>query len=123
MAEGLINRDLADRWLAASAGTHPAMEVHPLAIRAMGEIGIDITKQVPKHLSSLASEPFDTVITVCDNAHKTCPLWLGAATHLEYIGLPDPALATGTEEERLQAFRAVRDEIRVRVLRYLNGLE
>jgi arsenate reductase len=77
---------------------------------------------VPKHLSTLASEPFDSVITVCDNAGRTCPLWLSPATHITHIGLPDPALATGTEEERLSVFRQTRDDIRERVLGHLDGL-
>jgi arsenate reductase len=122
MAEGLINQELGGRWHARSAGTSPAPEVHPLAVQAMAELGIDISQQVPKHISTLASEPFDSVITVCDNALKTCPLWLGPATHIIHIGLADPALAKGTEAERLLVFRRTRDETRERVLGYLDGL-
>ena len=122
MAEGLINHDLAGQWEAYSAGTEPAAGVHPLAIAAMAELGIDISHQQPKHVRTLASEGFDSVITVCDNARKTCPVWLGPSTYSEHIGLPDPVLATGTDEERLQVFRDIRDQLRRRVEEYLATL-
>lgn len=122
MGEGLINHDLAGQWVAYSAGTEPAASVHPLAVAAMAELGIDISHQQPKHVRVLASERFDSVITVCDNARKTCPIWLGPATHIEHLGVPDPALATGAEEERLQVFREIRDELRMRLEGYLSTL-
>lgn len=123
MAEGLINHDLAGQWEAFSAGTEPAAAVHPLAIAAMAELSIDISRQRPKHVRTLAGERFDSVITVCDNARRTCPVWLGPATHIEHIGVPDPALATGTDEQRLQVFRESRDELRRRLEGYLATLE
>ncbi len=122
MGEGLINHDLAGQWVASSAGTEPAAAVHVLAITAMAELGIDISHQQPKHVRTLASERFDSVITVCDNARKTCPVWLGPATHIEHIGVPDPARAIGTEAERLQVFRNIRDELRSRLEGYLATL-
>jgi arsenate reductase len=115
MAEGLINTLLGDRWEAHSAGTQPAEHVHPLAVQAMAELGIDISQQTPKHLRVFWGQPFDMVITVCDNAQKSCPAWLGEG-RTEHIGFPDPALATGSTEEQLQLFRQVRDAIRVRLL-------
>lgn len=122
MGEGLINHDLAGQWVAFSAGTEPAAVIHPLAVAAMAELGIDISYQQPKHIRTLASETFDSVITVCDNARKTCPVWLGPAMHIEHIGVPDPALAIGTEAERLQVFREIRDELKSRLEGYLATL-
>ena len=123
MAEGLVNHDLRDIWVAQSAGTDPAAKVHPLAIMAMAEVGIDISQQKPKHLRTLAPEAFDSVITVCDNAARTCPAWLGPATHVHHIGVADPSLAKGTDEDRMDAFRRARDDLRERVVAYLIGLE
>ena len=118
MAEGLVNHFLGERWEAKSAGTHPADQVHPLAIRVMAEWGIDISGQFPKPVDEFRDATFDLVVTVCDDAAKNCPLWLkqGRVIH---IGLPDPAKATGTQDERLAIFRQVRDEIRQRALSQL----
>ncbi len=119
MAEGLVNHFLGDRWEARSAGTQPAAQVHPLAVQAMAELGIDISAQQPKSAGVFDAERFDLVVTLCDNA-KTCPLCMGwqQAAH---IGFDDPAAATGSPEEQLAAFRRVRDEIRERVLAYLEN--
>ncbi len=118
MAEAFINRELGDEWEAVSAGTRPAERVHPLAVRAMAEVGIDISHQQPKSLDLFREVPLDAVITVCDAAAQTCPLWLGQG-RVTHIGFPDPAAAEGTEEERLAVFRQVRDDIRERILHYL----
>jgi arsenate reductase len=119
MAEGLTNHFLGDRYVAYSAGTAPSGDVHPLAIRAMQEIGIDISEGTSKRPEVYRHITFDLVITVCDDAAKTCPVWLreGEVVH---IGFDDPALATGTEEERMAVFRRVRDEIREQVLTFLS---
>ena len=115
MAEGLVNHDLGSRWEARSAGTVPAAAVHPLAVRAMAELGIDISATVPKHVDTLAGEAWDLVVTVCDSARESCPLFPYPVEHL-HVSFPDPALAAGSDEERLAVFRTVRDEIRRRLL-------
>lgn len=122
MAEALINYELGDRWEAVSGGTRPAEAVHPLAVRVMAEIGIDISHQRPKPIDLFREVPLEAVITVCDAAAQTCPLWLGQG-RVTHIGFPDPAAAEGTEEERLAVFRQVRDEIRSRILDYLRRWE
>lgn len=121
MAEGLINHDLSGQWLAYSAGTEPSGYVHPLAIKAMAEIGIDISAGRSKMVDAFRDVPFDVVITVCDDAAENCPLWLGSG-RVTHIGFPDPAAASGSREERLVIFREVRDNIRERVVGYLAAL-
>jgi arsenate reductase len=118
MAEGLVNHFLGDEWLAYSAGTAPAGYVHPLAVRAMADLGIDISFQRSKSADGFRNADLDLVITVCDDAAENCPIWLGKGRTI-HIGFQDPAQATGTEEERLAVFRQVRDEIRQQVLSYL----
>jgi len=122
MAEGLVNHHLADEWQASSAGTAPSGYVHPLAARAMAELGIDISSQVSKSVGNYHGTGFDVVITVCDNAAKNCPLWLGAG-QVKHIGFPDPAAATGSEAEQLEAFRQARDGLRQQVFDYLENVE
>jgi arsenate reductase len=122
MAEAITNHDQAGRWLAFSAGTRPAGYVHPLALRALAEIGIAHQGE-SKSTEAFRGREFDLVVTVCDDAAENCPLWLGKGrkTHL---GFPDPALDAsrrGSEEERLQVFRGVRDDIRRRVAELLAG--
>ncbi len=115
MAEGLVNHLLAGRWEASSAGTQPAGAVHPLAIRVMAELGIDIASARPKHVSELAGEGWDLVVTVCDSARESCPVFPRPVRQL-HLSFADPALATGSDAERLAAFRAVRDDLRERLL-------
>lgn len=115
MAEGLINTFLAGAWEAQSAGTQPAESVHPMAVQALAELGIDISQQAPKHVDRFRGQSFDLVITVCDNAQKSCPAWLGGG-RVQHIGFPDPAAAAGSPEERIGVFRRVRDDIRARLL-------
>jgi arsenate reductase len=115
MAEGLVNHDLGGRWAARSAGTHPAAAVHPLAVRVMAEIGVDIARAVPKPVDTMTARPWDLVVTVCDSARESCPVFLGAAEQI-HVSFPDPVLATGSEEQRLAVYRAVRDGIRARLL-------
>jgi arsenate reductase len=118
MAEGLVDHYLGDEWDAYSAGTRPSGYVHPLAIRAMAELGIDISDRRSKSVDAFVDEDLDRVITVCDQAAKNCPAWLGRG-RVKHIGFPDPAEAEGDEAERLSVFRQVRDDIRERVLAYL----
>ncbi len=120
MAEGLTNHFLGHLYRAYSAGTEPSGYVHPLAIRVMQELGIDISQGVSKHPDVFRDITFDLVITVCDDAAETCPVWLREG-HVEHIGFYDPAKAEGTEEERLAVFRQVRDEIRERILPFLQA--
>jgi arsenate reductase len=122
MAEGLVNSLIGDRWLAFSAGTEPASSVHPLAVRAMNELDLDISDAKPKSVDEFRTQPFDVVITLCDEAAQRCPLWLGQGQTI-HIGLPDPAQASGNEENQLNVFRQVRDAIRDRVLGRLAEIE
>jgi arsenate reductase (thioredoxin) len=110
MAEGLLRHLARDRLEVMSAGTE-ATHVRPLAVRAMDEVGIDISGQESKTLDRYVGEPFDYVITVCEEANEACPFFPGAAERLHW-SLPDPAAAQGTEEERLEVFRSVRDLLR-----------
>ena len=118
MAEALVNHFLEASWTAHSAGTRPAPQVHPLAVRAMAELGIDLGGQRPKHLDEFQGQAFDQVITLCDGAATECPFWLGRGRQV-HLGFPDPAAISGPEAERLAVFRQVRDAIRAEVLDYL----
>ena len=110
MAEGLLRHLAGERFEVHSAGTE-ATHVRPLAIRAMDEIGVDISGQESKTLERYLGEPFDYVITVCDDANEACPFFPGAQSRLHW-SFEDPSKAEGTEEERLAVFRSVRDLIR-----------
>ena len=114
MAEGLVNHDLAGLVQAWSAGVRPS-RVNPRAIQVMGELGIDISHHRSKSLDDLGGEQFDLVITVCDNAAAQCPMFPGG-TEILHISFPDPAKATGSEEEILAEFRQVRDDLRKRLV-------
>jgi arsenate reductase (thioredoxin) len=113
MAEGLLRHLAGDRFEVMSAGTE-ATHIRPLAIRAMDEIGVDISGQESKTLERYLGKPFDYVITVCDDANEACPFFPGATNRLHW-SLPDPSAAKGSEEERLEVFRSVRDALRDRV--------
>ena len=117
MAEAIVNHDLGDGWQAFSAGTRPSGYVNPLALRALKEIGID-HKGESKSVDRFYGMSLDVVITVCDDAAENCPLWLGKGKRV-HIGFPDPAHATGTDEQKITAFRQVRDGIRTRILDFL----
>ena len=118
MAEALINHELGDSWHADSAGTEPSGYVHPLAIAAMAELGIDLSAARSKSVEEFRDVPFDVVITVCDDAFETCPLWLGGGM-VTHIGFEDPAKATGSDAEKMAVFRRIRDEIQTHVVGYL----
>jgi arsenate reductase len=113
MAEGLLRHLAGDRFEAMSAGTE-ATHVRPLAVSAMEEVGVDISGQESKTLDRYLHEPFDYVITVCDDANEACPFFPGAANRLHW-SFEDPSKAEGSEEDRLSVFRSVRDRIRERI--------
>src|ERR671919_2541686 len=113
MAEGLLRQLAGDRFEVMSAGTE-ATRVRPLAVRAMEEIGIDISGQESKTLDRYLEESFDYVIAVCDDANEACPFFPGAANRLHW-SFEDPSRARGSEEEQLAVFRSVRDRIKDRV--------
>lgn len=113
MAEGLLRHFAGDRFEAFSAGTE-ATRVRPLAMRAMDELGIDISGHESKTLDRYLNDRFDKVITVCDDANETCPVFYGARERLHW-SFPDPSKATGTEDEQLAVYRQVRDAIRSRI--------
>jgi arsenate reductase len=114
MAEGWVNTLLKDKWEARSAGTAPAGCVHPLAVRVMAEAGVDISRQVPQHVERCVRDGWDLVVTVCDSAAETCPVFPAPVARM-HVSFPDPASATGSEGERLAIFRKVRDDIRERL--------
>jgi arsenate reductase len=121
MAEGLVNHFLPEEWEAYSAGTEPAGYVHPLAIKVMAELDIDISRNRSKSADEFRYVGPDLVITVCDDASENCPVWLGQG-QVVHLPFPDPAKASGRPEERLQVFRMVRNEIQEKVLSYLKML-
>jgi arsenate reductase len=110
MAEGLLEHDAGDDFEVESAGTKPG-RVRPEAITVMKELGIDISAHRSKHLDEFKEQAFDCVLTVCDNANESCPVFPGHAKRV-HKAFEDPAAFQGTEEERLAHFRRVRDEIR-----------
>lgn len=110
MAEGLLRHDAGDRFDVASAGTHPS-RVRPEATEAMKEIGIDISGHRSKSVDEFANQQFDYVLTVCDHANESCPTRPGHGRRF-HQSFEDPAAIEGSHEERLNAFREVRDQIR-----------
>ena len=113
MAQGWLRHLAGPGWAAQSAGTEET-HVRPLAIRAMAEVGIDLSGQRSKTLERFLGEPFDAVVTVCDQADEACPVFPGAVRRLHW-SFPDPSRATGSEEEQLVVYREVRDAIAGRV--------
>jgi len=111
MAEGYL-KSLDENLEVYSAGTKPANEVNPFAVKAMNEIGIDISGGIPENVDEYINHSFNYVITVCDNAKENCPVFTGKVIKRLHIGFDDPADATGTEEEVMPVYRRVRDEIR-----------
>jgi arsenate reductase len=110
MAEGLLRHDAGDRFEVFSAGTKPS-HVRPEAIASMGEVGIDISGHRSKGVDEFTGQPFDYVLTVCDNAKESCPIFPGQSVTI-HRNFEDPAATQGSEEERLAVFRRVRDELR-----------
>lgn len=122
MAEGLLRHHAAERFRIYSAGTDPADRVHPLATEVMRERGIDLSGQPPKHVRDfLGVVPIHTAIIVCDGANETCPtVWPGASERL-FWPFEDPASVEGSEEEKLERFREIRDQIEARILDWLGN--
>lgn len=120
MAEGILRHLGGDRVEAASAGTE-VTRVHPLAIREMAERGIDISGQRSKHLNELLGERFDSVVTVCDNASESCPVFPGSPERIHW-SIPDPSAAEGDEESRQAAFQKAADELMARIRELLGSL-
>lgn len=118
MAEALLRSYGNGRFTVVSAGTE-ATRVNPLAVQAMQEIGVDISGARSKHLDEFIEQEFDYVITVCDNAAETCPLFPGNAERIHW-SFPDPSSATGSDEERLDVFRTVRDDISEQIHKWVN---
>ena len=118
MAEGLLKAH--DPSLEVySAGTHPAARVHPGALEAMREVGIEIGAAVPKGVAQFLDQAFDRVVTVCDDANETCPVFLGKVGRRIHIGFEDPARVSGDPGEVQAAFRRVRDRIALRLADFL----
>lgn len=121
MAEGLLRHDAGDEFDVESAGTQPS-SVRPEAIAVMREIGIDISGQRSKHVDEFRDQPFDIVLTVCDHAKETCPIYIGGHAHRLHRSFEDPAAMKGSEEVRLPAFRQTRDQIRNYLAAFRNAL-
>lgn len=122
LAEALWESLGNGEWQSESAGSKPSGYVHPLAIKAMQELNVDISTNTSKSLDQFQNEPFDLVVTVCDNAQESCPVFPGAKQTLHWP-FDDPADATGTEDEQMVFFRRVRDEIKHRIESYLQDLK
>ncbi len=110
MAEGFL-KSFDENLYVYSAGTSPAEKINSNAVIVMKEVGIDISSGKPENVAIYLDKPFDFVITVCDNARETCPVFLGKVNEKIHIGFEDPAEATGTEDEILNIFRKIRDQI------------
>ena len=119
MAEAWLRVMAPDRFAVESAGTE-ATHVRPLAIRAMAEVGVDLSRHTSKTLDRFVDQPWDFVITVCDSANEACPIFPAAATRLHW-SFPDPSSATGTEDEKLAVYRQVREAIRTRLEAWLRA--
>ncbi len=119
MAEGLLRELSGGRADAFSAGTEPAAEINPKAVAAMAEIGIDISAQKPKAITTVEKEDFDWVITVCDHARQTCPVWPGRASHV-YWAIVDPVSQEGDEELKMTAFRETRDDLKEHIVMWMS---
>ena len=120
MAEGFLRTLGKGRFEVFSAGTHPST-VNPLAVRAMAEVGIDISGQASEGLEAYEYRPFDHVITVCDRAKESCPVFSGAVCQIHW-SFDDPAEAEGADDPRMQVFRRVRGEIREQIEGFLGGV-
>lgn len=122
MAEAWLRHLAGDHFEVYSAGTlpGPSPAVHPLAVAAMAECGVDLSAQQPKHLDAFVGQPWDFVITVCDRANESCPVFPGDHERIHW-SFDDPAAADGTEEARWRAFRRVRDEILTRLRLFVSA--
>jgi len=114
MAEAVVGNELKGQVQAFSAGTKPAT-IHPRAVKVLAEEGIDISSARSKHIDEFQGREFDLVVTLCGGAAESCPFWPGQGRRI-HVGFDDPAEADGSKEERLEAFRRVRDDIRKRLV-------
>ena len=121
IAEGLLRARSGDTMDISSAGSRPKDAVHPLAVKALAEMGIDIAAAEPKGVDRFAGEDFDYIITLCDNARDECPYFPGDGARIHW-SLSDPAAVSGSEEEQLISFRAIRDDIAQRIDGFLDGI-
>ena len=119
MAEGFL-KSFDSELKVISAGTIPAEKVKPNSVIVMDEVGIDISSQFPQNVDEFIEQPFDYVITVCDNAKEMCPVFSGQVKHQIHIPFDDPADATGTEQEILAVYRRIRDEIKEKFTQFYN---
>ena len=119
MAQGFL-QSFDKRNEIYSAGTFPALRVSSNAIKVMGEAGIDISKNLPKNVSQYLNVEWDYVITVCDDANETCPVFIGKVKHRIHMGFEDPSNATGSEKFVMNEFRRIRDEIKTQFLKFYN---
>jgi len=120
MAEGILRAAAQGQFRVASAGSKPAGFVHPLAIKALAEIGIDISSHTSRHMNDFLKQPVETVITVCGNADQACPMFPGQVNRYHW-GFDDPAHTPGSDEEKMAVFRRVRDEIQKTFEAYAAG--
>src|ERR1041385_2343858 len=118
MAEGFLRSLAGEQFESLSAGAKPAGYVHPLAVEAMQEAGVDISKHTSKSIDAFAGQKIDYLITVCDNAREACPAFPGAAKQLHW-SFADPAHAAGSHEEKMRVFCRVREEIKQRIRLFL----
>lgn len=119
MAEAIVNEHLGEGWEAFSVGSHPANNVHPLAIQVLSDIGIEHQGK-PKSISRFIGQSFDQVVTLCDDSDDSCPVWLGKGKQVR-CPFPDPVVVSGNEDQMLQAFCQVRDAIAERVVLLLTA--
>lgn len=119
MAEAIVNARLGESWQAFSAGSRPAGQVHPLAIKTLAELGINHRGR-PKSIHEFVGQSFDLVVTLCNDSDEDCPVWLGTGRKL-HNPFPDPAKVTGSAESMLQAFRHVRDRISAELIPLLSA--
>ena len=120
MAEGLLRHDAGERFEVFSAGVDPAVRVRPEAVAVMRELGIDLSAHRPKHVDEFGGQTFDYVLTVCDHAHETCPVF-PAQTRMIHHGFVDPAKCSGSSEECLALFGRVRDQLRTYLKTFPDG--
>lgn len=119
MAEGFLRSMAGDRFDVASAGTE-ATQVHPLAVRAMMEIGVDVSRHTSKIVDQFVAQPWDYVITVCDAANEACPMFPKKSSRLHW-SFDDPSQATGSDDQKLEVFRQVRDQIKRRIADWIRA--
>ncbi len=120
MAEAILRKMAPDRFEVRSAGSDPAVSIHPLAVEVLKEAGIEVGGARPKNLADFLDKPFDYVITLCGGAREVCPVFPGGGRTYHW-DLEDPAAAEGSREEKLSAFRRIRDEISSMIGDFLEG--